>query len=580
MQYTVGMKVFDNWEIVREIGQGAFGHVFEIQMTEAGVTACSALKVIHIPTSESDIRSAISDGMTRDTVKVFFKNYVDEIVREVSIMVSLKGHPNVVYYEEHKVIQTDDIGWDILIRMELLTSLIDYQYAGSILNQDMVLRLGTEIAEALVYCEESGLIHRDISPENIFVTKQEHFKLGDFGVARTLEKTTGGLSKKGKESYMAPEVYSGKPYGKTVDIYSLGLVLYRLLNKNRLPFLPLDTDIIRYEEREQALISRMVGKEIPLPVSATPEVGRVICKACAFRPEDRYQSAKEFQGALREVAEVVSGVERTTGEPFGYSASESTTGAWYEESAYSAAVTFGAGAGEQIRQEEGTIAAPPVYTEEDVEEGLEEAWIYPADLIDTHGKKMSVAQNAWLQSFEEEENYRKRRKHLMTFGIILGLLAAIACFFPWYLLLMARSVTVNDGIGSGKYRPGSTVTISAEKKDGYIFSGWEVEGELVELADSSAEKTTFSMPDADTTITAMYEQLYKLTVKGTKQLEGEYTAGKGVKIIAPTPKDGYTFKSWNAGEDQELLSDSKAETIVITMPDHDVIIIAEYEIDW
>ena len=312
MRYEVGTKVLGNWEIVKELGHGAFGYVYEIERTSAGVTAHSALKVIRVPASEKDVRAAMNEGMTQASVQSYFQRYVDEIVKEISMLVSLKGHPNIVYYEDHDVLQDETgIGWDILIRMELLTSLMDYQFAHGSLSRDQVIQMGIEITEALSYCEEKQLVHRDISPDNIFVTKQGHFKLGDFGVARTLEKTTGGLSRKGKESYMAPEVYMGGAYGKTVDIYSLGLVLYRLLNQNRAPFLPTDTETISFEEREQALVSRMGGKELPLPAQATSELGRVICKACAYRPEDRYQSAGEFRQALRDVSvKDVSGTQK------------------------------------------------------------------------------------------------------------------------------------------------------------------------------------------------------------------------------------------------------------------------------
>ena len=121
--------------------------------------------------------------------------------------------------------------------MELLTPLADWQYNHP-LDEETVIRLGCEISSALAYAMDSGLVHRDVKLENIFVDHMGRFKLGDFGIARTIEKTTGGLSKKGTESYMAPEVYLGKNYNEQIDIYSLGIVLYRLMNNNRLPFYP------------------------------------------------------------------------------------------------------------------------------------------------------------------------------------------------------------------------------------------------------------------------------------------------------------------------------------------------------
>ena len=74
-----------------------------------------------------------------------------------------------------------------------------------------------------------------------------------------------GLSKKGTYNYMAPEVYRGGAYGFSVDLYSLGLVLYRLLNKNRTPFLPPPPEPISFRDREQALARRMSGEALPSP---------------------------------------------------------------------------------------------------------------------------------------------------------------------------------------------------------------------------------------------------------------------------------------------------------------------------
>ena len=88
--------------------------------------------------------------------------------------------------------------------------------------------MGVDICKALELYQKYNIIHRDIKPENIFVSDNGDFKLGDFGIARTIEKTMSDLSKKGTYNYMAPEVYQGGEYGFSVDLYSLGIVLYRI----------------------------------------------------------------------------------------------------------------------------------------------------------------------------------------------------------------------------------------------------------------------------------------------------------------------------------------------------------------
>ena len=97
---------------------------------------------------------------------------------------------------------------------------------------------------------------------------------------------------------MAPEVYLGKPYGPSVDLYSLGLVLYRFMNRGRLPFLPPAPRPITFQDRENALARRMKGEPLPPPRDADPALAEVILKACAYRPENRFATAAGFLEAL------------------------------------------------------------------------------------------------------------------------------------------------------------------------------------------------------------------------------------------------------------------------------------------
>ena len=301
MEYKIDSRVFNDWYIKKEIGEGSYGKVFEIYKTNYGITAHSALKVIRIPRSTADIRAALNEGMDEQSVTTYFQGFVDEIVQEIAVMSSLKNHPNIVSYEDHFVSShSSEIGWDILIRMELLTPLQEY-LGKHHFSENGIIRMAENLCDALAFCQKKAMIHRDIKPENIFVSETGLFKIGDFGVARTIEKTTGGLSKKGTESYMAPEVYLNKPYGSSVDIYSLGLVLYKLMNNNRLPFLPPLPQPITFADRENALSRRIKGETLPPPVNACKEFSDIILKACAYKPEERYRTAADMLEDVREL---------------------------------------------------------------------------------------------------------------------------------------------------------------------------------------------------------------------------------------------------------------------------------------
>ena len=175
--------------------------------------------------------------------------------------------------------------------MELLTPLMNYLKSNK-MDPDDICKLGIDICEALVLCEKYGIVHRDVKPENIFITKDGSFKLGDFGIARALDHTTNA-TRAGTERYMAPEVIKREPYGKDVDVYSLGLVLYWLLNGKRMPFLDSDK-VPTGSEYEKAQSMRVSGIALPNPVGGSEELKKVVLKACEYDREKRYSSANEM----------------------------------------------------------------------------------------------------------------------------------------------------------------------------------------------------------------------------------------------------------------------------------------------
>lgn len=300
-EYKIGDIVLGNWTLNRLIGEGSYGKVYEADREDFGVTYKAAIKIITIPQNKSELKSVMSEGMDKESVTDYFRTMAEEIVREFSLMSRLKGTANVVSYEDHAVIPHEDaVGWDIIIRMELLTPLLDYINSVAFTCKDTV-KLGIDLCRALELCQRFNIVHRDIKPENIFVSELGDYKLGDFGIARTIDKTSSGLSKKGTYTYMAPEVYKENAYGPSVDIYSLGLVLYRLLNDNRAPFLPQYPAPITFNDRETALARRMAGEDLPAPHHADNRLTEIVLKACAYDPKDRYSNPAEMRNNLETV---------------------------------------------------------------------------------------------------------------------------------------------------------------------------------------------------------------------------------------------------------------------------------------
>ncbi len=295
--------IFGSWYIKRKIGEGNFGAVYEIEREDFGTTYHSALKAITIPKSQAELDSIMDDGMDATSAESYLQQFVEKIVGEFVLMSKLKGNSHIVSYEDHQVIKHQNgIGWDILIRMELLTPMMSHMKTTSITKRD-VIKLGIDMCRALELCQKYNIIHRDIKPENIFISDSGDFKLGDFGIAKEVEKTQSGLTKTGTQTYMAPEVYKGQPYGSSVDIYSLGVVLYRLLNHNRAPFMPQYPNPISYSDRERALIMRMGGHKFPAPsgVEQGCRIAEIAMKACSFKPDDRYSSPTQMREDLEAI---------------------------------------------------------------------------------------------------------------------------------------------------------------------------------------------------------------------------------------------------------------------------------------
>ena len=290
------------WKIVRCIGSGSSGKVYELKKKdEYGGDFHCALKVISVPGSQKEYDEML-ETMSEFAMRAKLREKVEEISNEYRLLGALRGHPNVVNCEDQMIIpHENDMGWDIYIRMELLQSLPDYVRENG-MTVENVIKLGSDMCSALELCRENNIIHRDIKPQNIFVSRYGVFKLGDFGVAKASTIRTSA-DKVGTYSYMAPEVYKGKGYDDRVDIYSLGMVLYWLLNERRGPFLPMPPQTPTAEQTTDAQIRRFRGETLPQPKNGGAALKKVVMTACSYKIADRYSDPAVFKRALKLAAQ-------------------------------------------------------------------------------------------------------------------------------------------------------------------------------------------------------------------------------------------------------------------------------------
>lgn len=292
-------SIFGQWHIEKLLGTGSGGKsaVFSIYRDNEGWMEHSALKVVCL-IQEYGSHEELS-ARRRDEYSTAVREQRAQADQEVRLMDQLRGKTNIVDYQDHAFHSWHDdngFGVDLLIRMEKLTDLRSRIRRGELFSQAEILRVGRDICRALVVCHGKSIIHRDIKPENIFFNRDGDYKLGDFGISRILDNTQGGVASTGIGTlpYLPWEQASGR-YDERVDIYSLGMVLYELANGNRLPFA--ESSYVR----EEHIRRRLAGEPLPPLTGVCRDLAEVIMTACAFRPEDRFQSAQAMLRALESV---------------------------------------------------------------------------------------------------------------------------------------------------------------------------------------------------------------------------------------------------------------------------------------
>ena len=322
------------WNVVKWLGGGAFGDVFEIVRDNHGVRIHAALKVLRTNNRETDYsipqendgpdnvrenRKSGSNSGEEDIPEVF--------MNEIRIMEALRGAPNIVSIDDFYFRKGTDTS-SLYVRMERLTSFVDvmsaHQRNGTQFTIAEVLKIGKDICTALTYCEQRNIIHRDIKPANLFVDKFGDYKVGDFGASKRMEtiNPTNTMTGIGTISYMAPEIFAGRSYNNTVDIYALGLVLYQLLNNGRIAFMPAygqntsqEIDAANYRRLQGEALPPLVGIRV-CGDTISSRLDGVIRRACDPDSSRRYRTAKEFHDALSgqeaepDNTEVISKTER------------------------------------------------------------------------------------------------------------------------------------------------------------------------------------------------------------------------------------------------------------------------------
>jgi len=262
-------QTISHYRITEKLGEGGMGVVYKAEDTRLKRDVAIKFLPHHIAASDEQ----------RDRFKV-----------EAQAAAAL-NHPNI-----GTVYAIEEVGDEVFIAMEYVEGReLKQRIAQGPLTPDESIAIAIQVAEGLQAAHAKGIVHRDIKSANIMLTETGKVKIMDFGLAKvrgsvqvTKEKKTVGTA-----AYMSPEQARGDDVDHRTDIWSFGVVLYEMLTA-RLPF---------KSDYEQAVIYSILN-EAPEPMAGVaPEVERVVMKALAKNPDDRYQSAGELADELRTIGE-------------------------------------------------------------------------------------------------------------------------------------------------------------------------------------------------------------------------------------------------------------------------------------
>lgn len=253
------------------------------------------LKHISVPGSQKQVEALIFSGAAADAdaAQEYYQQVVSDYREELELLEALSDSPNLSCFHSYEVKpKTDGVGFDVFLLAEMRMTLEEYLFQAELTHASAV-NLAIDLCSALIDLRNAGLIHRAVKPSNIFLGSQGHFMLGDLGIAKIDQLKYCSMPEGMLSPYSAPELFELMAnVNETVDIYGVGLILYRIYNGNHAPFEDEKTSAKGADKL------RITGQELPAPMFADYEMAEILCKACAFKPEERYQSPEELKEAL------------------------------------------------------------------------------------------------------------------------------------------------------------------------------------------------------------------------------------------------------------------------------------------
>lgn len=276
--------LLSNMTVDRMIANGKNATIYLVSRRMDGKKL--ALKHISIPVSDNQTNALIYSGAVKNESQAhrYYGSLVKDIKNELLSLNGIKNAPNVLKFRGYQVDEKYvGAGYDVYLLSDYLPNLTEYLSAHTI-TKLQALNLAIDLCSALEQLRSAGLIHRNVHPRNVFHSSVSHFLLGDLGVSPISDLSYTSMPDSQITEYTAPEVLADSAnLSETMDIYSVGMILYELYSGSSL--------------NEDGAFQR-TAEELPAPAYADVALSEIILRACAYDPDERYQDPTEFKQAL------------------------------------------------------------------------------------------------------------------------------------------------------------------------------------------------------------------------------------------------------------------------------------------
>ncbi len=266
----------------------------EVMSTHDGVSCYPAIrrgteekyivKIISVPASQSKVDALLLTGAmaSEEDALAYFRTLSQDVLDQTDILRQLSQQEGFIPYLDGQIVPMDDgIGFEVYLLGTYRHSL-ERILRSDVITHAEAANLGLDLCAALAACRRTGYVYVDLKPGNIFRDPEQGFRIGDVGFIALSSLKYASLPDKYRSSYSAPELADDMAVlNPTVDIYSLGLVLYQAYNGGVLPF-----------------DGAAPAEELPPPIYADYEMAEIILKACHPDPNQRWQEPTKMAHAL------------------------------------------------------------------------------------------------------------------------------------------------------------------------------------------------------------------------------------------------------------------------------------------